>query len=99
MKIDSVTFVLYLRESVSLSLLFPYLLTDFGEIRYKKFPTNTVQNLSTSHDNRHREGHSLIRDANGILLNFLYFSSTLDNMQYRCPKRSIEWQRFVKIAA
>lgn len=72
-KIDSVTFVLYLRESVSFSLLFPYLLTDFGEIRYRKYPTTTVQILSTSHDNRHREHHSLIPGANGILLNFLYF--------------------------
>lgn len=81
MKIDSVTFVLYLRESLSFSLLFPYLLTDCGEIRYRKSPTNNVKKLSTSHDNWRRERHSLIPGASGILLNFLYFSSTLDNMQ------------------
>lgn len=93
------TFVLYLRDSVSFSLLFPYLVTDFGEILYRKSPTNTVQKLSTSRDNRHRKHHSLIPGANGILLNFLYFSSTLDKMQYRCPKKSIEWQSFVKTGA
>lgn len=81
MKIDPVTFVLYLREPVSFSLLFPYLLTDFGEIRYRKSPTNTGQKLNTSHVNRRRERHSLIPGANIILLNFPHFSSTLDKMQ------------------
>jgi hypothetical protein len=79
-KINSVTFVLYLQELVSFSLLFLYLLTDFGEIRYRKSPNNTVQKLNISHDNRRRERHSFIPGANRILPDFLHFSSTLDKI-------------------
>jgi len=66
---------------VSFSLIFPYLLTDFGEIPYRKSPTNTGKKLSTSHVNRRRKRHSLIPGANRIFLNFLHFPSTLDKMQ------------------